>query len=170
MTDEPAAKVDWNDVDVEMARQILAQGELYLQGQVQLAIAADQRATTAASIFGSMATAVAAVVIAFWDNSKDDAALAAGLVGAALLLAAAVFAAIAARPVAFDVAGNHPAKWIDDRKGSLVARIGRECESYQRRITFNDSVMSRNKGWITIAFGVALIAPPVSVLVWLCLR
>jgi hypothetical protein len=172
MNDRPSEsqKVDWTDVKEDMARQILAQGELYLQGQVQLAIAADQRATTAASIFASMATAVAAAVIAFWDSSSNQPALYAGLIAAALLLVAACFAARAARPAPFDLPGNHPCKWFDDRKNQLVQRIGREAESYQRRITHNDAVMSENKGWIMIAFGIALATPAVSVAAWLLLR
>ena len=117
-----------------------------------------------------MATAVAAAFIAFWDSSKDQAALIGGLAGAALLLVAAGFAAWAARPTAFDLPGNHPAKWIDDREGNLVERIGRECESYQRRISYNDGVMAGNKGWMKLAFIAALLAPLASVAVWLVLR
>ncbi len=165
-----SAKKDWAGVSEEMARQILNQGELYLQGQVQLAIAADQRATTAASILASMATAVAAAFLAFADAFQDKAALAAGLTGAGFLLIAGCFAAWAARPVAFDLPGNHPDKWFDDRKDGLTQRLGRESESYQRRITHNDSVMAANKGWIIIAFGLALLAAPMSVLIWLLLH
>lgn len=163
------AKIDWTKVSEEMARQILAQGELFLQGQVQLAVAADQRATTAASIFASMATAVAAAFIAFWDSSKDEAALFGGLGGAIVLLTAAGFAAWAARPTSFDLPGNHPIKWFDDSEGSLIERIGRECESYQRRISYNDEVMGRNKGWMKLAFVAALLAPVISVSTWLIL-
>jgi hypothetical protein len=117
-----------------------------------------------------MATAVAAAFIAFWDSSKDQAALFGGLAGASLLLVAAGFAAAAARPTSFDLAGNHPNKWFDDREGDLVDRIGRECESYQRRISYNEGVMGANKRLMTLAFLAGLLAPLGSVLVWLLLR
>ncbi len=52
--------ISWDGVTEEMARQILAQGESYLQAQLQTALASDQRSTTMASILVTVAAAVGA--------------------------------------------------------------------------------------------------------------
>src|SRR6476661_4035467 len=126
MADDEQA-VNWTGVTEKMARQILAQGELFLQTQVTLAIAADQRAATAASILASAATAIAAAFIAFWDKTADKAALIGGLTGAAMLMIAASMAAYAARPTDFRSPGNHPNQWFGGRKANIVGMIGGEA-------------------------------------------
>ena len=163
----PGDDVDWKDVNQEMAKRILTQGELYLQNQVQLAIAADQRATTAASIFASMATAVAAAFIAFWDTSQNKAALIGGFAGAACLLGAAGLAAWAARPTDFNTPGNHPRQWFSGRRGDLTKMIGGEAESVQRRIDSNDGILSKNQEALRNAFRLALLGPIIALSVWL---
>jgi hypothetical protein len=149
-----------------MARQILAQGELYLGSQQTLAIAADQRATTAASILASAATAIAAAFIAFWDKDADKSALIGGIAAAALLMVAAIMAAYAARPTDFDSPGNHPVNWFDNRKENIVTMIGGEAESVQRRIERNAAIMAANQRCVTRAFIVAVSSPAVGLLIW----
>jgi hypothetical protein len=158
--------VDWDDVSQDMAREILARGDLYLATQVQMAIAADQRATTAASILASMATAIAAAFIAFWDKSNNLDALIGGLVGAAFLLVGAGIAAWAARPTDFEASGNHPSGWYAGRKKRLAAMIGGEAESVQRRILKNDITLVNNQKALRNAFKAALLAPVAAVGAW----
>ena len=67
-----APSVSWENVSEPMAREILARGDKFLEAQMQLAIAADQRATTSASILVSVAAATAAAFIAFWGTSNDS--------------------------------------------------------------------------------------------------
>lgn len=165
MTDNKG--VEWNGVTEKMARQILVQGELFLQTQVTLAVAADQRASTAASILASAATAIAAAFIAFWDKTADKAALIGGLTGAAMLMIAAGMAAYAARPTDFQSPGNHPNKWFGGRRADLPGMIGGEAESVQRRIDKNDLILVENQRWVRRAFQAALTAPFAAVLVWL---
>ena len=71
--------VDWNGVSEEMARQIFQQGETYMQAQLAIAVAADQRAITAASIFAATAVAVLGVTLAYWATKPDLPILLAGL-------------------------------------------------------------------------------------------
>lgn len=167
---QPEEGVDWTGVDIEMARQILAQGEAALQAQLQLAIASDQRATTAASIFVSMATAVAAAFIAFWDNTQDSSALWGGLTGAAFLLVGGALAAFAARPTDFFIPGNHPRQWYEGRNSVLATMVGGEAEDVQRRIEANDTLMFANQRWLKAGFAAVMIAPLASLLVWHCSR
>ena len=159
--------VDWGGVSEKMARQILAQGELFLQTQITLAIAADQRAATAASILASAATAIAAAFIAFWDKTADKAASIGGMVAAAMLMIAAGMAAYAARPTDFESPGNHPAQWFGGRKANIVGMIGGEAESVQRRIAKNERILTANQRWLRRAFAAALAAPALALVAWL---
>ena len=83
--------LDWSQVSDDMARQILHQGELYLATQVQTAIAADQRATTSASIFSGFAAALAVAFLAYASDKAVGFAATVGAVGAitALVVGAA---------------------------------------------------------------------------------
>jgi hypothetical protein len=166
MASEPD-EIDWTDVTEVMARQILDQGELYLQNQVTLAIAADQRATTAASIFSSMAAAVAAAVVALWGKPGSEAMIVSGLLGLALIILAAGFAAWAARPTEFNTPGNHPEQWYVGRHANLVSMIGGEAESVQRRIVKNDDILRENQEALRSAFWLAIAAPVFAILPWL---
>ena len=159
--------VDWSGVSEKMARQILAQGELYLSSQQTLAIAADQRAATAASIMATAATAIAAAFIAFWDKSLDKSALIGGIAAAAFLMAAAIMAACAARPTDFHSPGNHPAMWLDNRKANIVSMIGGEAESVQRRIECNARIMTASQRWVVRSFWVALASPIIGLGTWI---
>jgi hypothetical protein len=149
-----------------MARQIFAQGETYLQAQLQLALASDQRATTMASILTAVASAVAAGALALWTVSQNASILAAGLVTATVLLVGAAFAAWAARPVDFNLAGNHPEKWFGVSKAPLVVVLGGEAENYQEHIEANDKVLGANQRALKRAGIAALLAPLVGVAAW----
>jgi hypothetical protein len=48
-----AAKPDFSNIPAETIKELHRQGEICLQGTVQLAIACDQRATTLTSILGA---------------------------------------------------------------------------------------------------------------------
>ncbi len=62
-------------------------------------------------------------------TSKDQAALVGGVIGAVFLMMAAGFAAWSARPVPFDIPGNHPEQWFQGRNAEIVGMLGGECVS-----------------------------------------
>jgi len=158
--------IDWSGVSDAMARQIVAQGETYLQAQLQAAIASDQRASTMASILATVAAAIIAGSIAYWDKAGDVPVLLAGLTGAVGLLTAAGFAAWAARPTDFFFPGNQPAHWWEWRKGDFIKMMGGEAENYQRHIEANDEILMHNQRAIWRGFKTAIGAPVAAVLVW----
>jgi hypothetical protein len=149
-----------------MAEHVLRQGELFLQAQLQTAIAADQRATTTAAFFGTVGTAVAAATIAYWDGSEDVAVLIAGLIGAALMVAGACICLYAARPVDFFFAGNHPQAWFPLRHNPLYDVLLGEAENYQEHIEKNAEFLSKNGRLIGWGAAIAVLAPVVSVVAW----
>lgn len=160
--------IDWSGVDVEVARHIYAQGETYLKAQHQAAIAADQRATTMASILAVTAAALVAAAVNYATKSDGDAVVAALISTAACLLIGAIAAFWAARPVAFAFPGNNPTSYYTCLTTDLPTLLGGEAENYDRLIESNDRLMGRNQWPIRIAMGLAVVAPVVGALVYRC--
>jgi hypothetical protein len=158
--------VDWGRVDLEMARQIASQGEKYLQTQVQMAIAADQRAMTLAGLFTAIATAVIAASIAYWDKSGSAPILAAGVVGGVVMLIGAASCLWSARQIDFYYPGNEPAHWYAQRYATLTEAIGGEAENYQHHIEKNDAAIKANGRFLGWGAKIAVAAPIVGLVVW----
>lgn len=164
---EPNEGVDWTGVSEEMARQIFAQGETFMQAQLQAALAADSRATAMAGIFVTLSLAVLGGSFAYWDSKDSLPILAAGVVAGTLLLASAVAAAWAARPIDFYFPGNQPHQWFPGRMNNLVGMIGGEAENYDARIVFNQERLGENQTAIKVAFWLALAAPLLASTAWI---
>jgi hypothetical protein len=58
-------KLDWSNVPEEMRTHIVSEGQAYLDGQIRLATAADQRAAALAAVFTAAGSALIAGLIAF---------------------------------------------------------------------------------------------------------
>ncbi len=58
---------DWKNVDLEITRLILSQAEKHLESQLASGIAADQRATTVATILIGVVSAILAATIGHWE-------------------------------------------------------------------------------------------------------
>jgi hypothetical protein len=163
---QEAPVVDWSAVSVESAAAILRQGELYLDGQCRLAIAADQRAMAASSFFSGFAAIVLAATFGYWSQVRGIDLLVAGLVTAALLLAGAVSCVRAAWPVEFAVPGNEPKKWWGVRGEPLNFLLGGQTEHCQFFIEHNHRVLVRNSWWLKAGLVWGVSAPFVGALTW----
>jgi hypothetical protein len=153
----------------EMAEQVMRQGELYLQAQLQSALASDQRALTMAAFFGSVGTAVAAGAIAYWDRSSDWPTLLAGLVAALLMIVGACICLWAARPVNFYVPGNHPERWFKVIRKPLFDVMLGEAENYQEHIEANERHLTSAGRAIIGGASLALGAPVIAIVLWVFL-
>lgn len=151
--------LDWDDVPLEMAHQILRQGEAYLSAQLQTAIASDQRSTTSASIFTGFAAAIQAASLAYWTNDGQLAVVVGGVVSSICLLCGAFCHFHAARPVDFYFPGNRPEAWFGTRKVKLAVAIGGETENYQFCIAHNDEIIDNNAEWYRRGSRFVLMAP-----------
>jgi len=158
--------VDWTGVTEEMAREIKQQGETFLQAQLQAAIASDQRATTMAGVCVTLATAVVAAGIAYWDKSSSIPILLGSFPGGLSLLIAAGYAGRSARPVDFYYPGNQPNKWYEIRGGDLTVALGGEAENYDQHIASNQTILADSREAINIAFWIAIASPVVGGAVW----
>jgi hypothetical protein len=157
---------DWSDVDVEMARQILHQGETFLKAQLDVALASDRRAITAASIFITFATAILGAALANFVARGSASLLVAGIAASAFMFFGAFFAFNAARPVTFYFPGNHPMEWWSCRKAALQEALGGEAENYQTRIESNERVLAENAERLGFAMRFAVCAPVVALIIW----
>ncbi|HXG99519.1 MAG TPA: hypothetical protein VNI79_03775 [Sphingomicrobium sp.] len=160
-----AEGIDWTGTSEDMVREVLAQGEAFLQAQFQSALAADQRATTLASILVTISVAVFAGALAVWESVPDDALYAVSTIAAVLLLAAAS-AAWAARPIDFWYPGMRPEQWYDGRNEKLVDMLGGASEDVQFRIDENETLMGGNQTAIRISFVLAILSPIIGFIVW----
>lgn len=162
----PSAPVEWSDSNPEVVAHIFRQGEKYLDTQVQMALAADQRAMTVASIYAAIATAVMAGALTYWDKTGSVPILAAGLAGGISMLIGAGMCLWAARPINFYYPGNEPANWYDYRKATLTQNLGVESENYQHHIDVNATCLERNANALAWGSRVALAAPILALAVW----
>jgi hypothetical protein len=96
-------------VPLELAREITRQAETRLMVIMQLAIAADARATMLCGIFGAASVGLGAAVLAYLGSGHPASRLILSwTVTAVLLLAASIIAAFATAPRDFWLAGGMP--------------------------------------------------------------
>jgi hypothetical protein len=153
-------EIDWVGVTEATARQIMAQGETFMQAQLQAAIAADGRATAMAGLYTTLALAVLAAGFGYPDKS----ALMAGLGAGVFLILAALFASWAARPCDFYFPGNQPSQWFGVRTIELPLLLGGEAENYDARIAFNETALASSKRALGRAHVLAVLAPMAGIL------
>ena len=117
--------LSWEGVSEKTVRQILSEAESFMAAQLQVALATDQRAITAASIFSAFSTAVVGAAIAYWAQSEDTPLVTALMVAGVLLTAAAFCCFWAARPINFYFPGNHQMTAFDSIRGAIrPGRLG----------------------------------------------
>ena len=140
------------------AREIIRQGEQYLQSQLSLAIAADQRAATLLAVFTS--GAIASLGFAFIQKADLSTAISAGTTGL-VLVAAAVFCVISLLPVAVYVVGNEPKEWLDTDGATkaLADALVDEARNCQTRIDHNNRVLTSNASTFKCGAALGCAAP-----------
>jgi hypothetical protein len=164
---EESVDIDWTGISEDTARQIMAQGETFMQAQLQAAIAADGRATTMAGLYITLALAVLAAGFGYGDSADSSSAVLAGFLAGIFLITAAVFASWSARPCDFYFPGNQPSQWYPVRNVPLTQLLGGEAENYEARIVFNEAVLGQNKTALERAHIIAILAPVAGIAGWL---
>ena len=170
MDEANTGEINWTDVEPEVARQILHQGEMFMASQMQAGIASDQRAMTVASVFSAFAMAVAAGSIAYWDKVGDLPILIAGLVAATVMTIGSAISLWSARQVDFYYPGNHPSSYFECLNSSIQTILGGEAENYQERIGKNAKILQTNGRATTCGAAISMSAPMLAVGLWLLIR
>jgi hypothetical protein len=167
MSENQGNDPDWREVDPEMARTVLVQGETYLKAQLDISLASDRRALTVGSIFATVAIGTAGAAIARFAEHKGVPFLLAGLSTATFLVLGAWWCFWSARPILFYSPGSHPKQWWPVRKAPLAEVIGGETENYQKYIEHNERCLAENAKALERGSRFAATAPVVGLIVWL---
>jgi len=134
-------------LDLELARFVLQQGEKRLDAQLQIAIAADQRAMILAGIFVAIATLISGAGIHFLSKNELNLPLGIGFLTTAIcLIISSVQCIRAVMPGRYGLAGAQPKNWWEDNVEDrpLAECLRKESDNYQKRIAFNSEVHKRN--------------------------
>jgi|CXWL01.1.fsa_nt_gi hypothetical protein len=146
----------------KLAEVILRQGELKLAAQLQVAIAADSRASAFAGLFTTLGLACFSGVAVLWKLGAGYEAILFGLIlQTTVLLIAAHLSVQAASPIDFYTVGNQPTNWWADgvEKKPLADCLKAESLNYQSRIEKNNAAIARNAAKIQFALRLAILSP-----------
>ena len=150
--------------------EIVREGEMQVQAQLQTSLAADSRALTISGSCLTAATALLGVAAALSKSATPDLPLivVSGTLGIVLIVSAGL-AMYSARPVSFDFPGNDPAKWAPaywhvkpgPRPSLRRARLD-QAKTLQEIIEGNRRAIAKNALFLGVAlwfiYGGSLIA------------
>ncbi len=171
MTSTDEDDLDFSQVPDCAVNEFYRQAEIYLQSTVQIALAADARASTLTGIFGAATVALLVLAANVANKSPIDAPLIASvIVGAVFLIIAAVFCAIAARPVEYFIPGYEPKRLY--QAASSERHIKLEAASdMQIRIDRNRKTLRSAAMLLSIGRTLAMAAPITAIATFcLCFR
>jgi hypothetical protein len=158
-----------DSMPVELAREIARQGDVRLSALMNLATAADLRATTICGIFGAGSIGIAAAVLAVWASDHRSAALiVSGVILSIGLYAAAILAAIAGAPREFYIGGGSPDilrewSWIGHGWRNETEMLDATAVRYARSIASNSAILEMNTWRMKAALCVAVMSPVISI-------
>jgi hypothetical protein len=156
-------KFDCSDVPAEGIRELHRQAEVCLGGTIQLALAADQRATTMAGIFGAGAVALlAANATVLAGNNPNVAFIVAASCVAIFLFCAALMCAWAGKPTDFHVGGFEP-KLFAQSASDETWMLRYATEDLQMRIDFNRAVLAASARRLVTGALIAIVSVPAGV-------
>jgi hypothetical protein len=165
---------DWSKAKPGVVKQVVREGEMYLDGQLRLALSADQRAAILAGVFTAAATGVLAVMIAL-AITKDTAILhrypvyLGGGTTAGMFLLAASLCIAAVMPVGFWLPGNQPEMWYADvdQSKDLDVALAEETKHIQDKIAENRGVLGKNAQRFKWGAIIGITAPFAGAALWL---
>lgn len=169
MTDHP--KIDWSKSSDDTVREIVREAEAFIAAQVQLATAADQRASVMASVFAAAGAALVAGLIALVGAEHADGKVAiyiGGGLAAGLFLVGAALCVSATLPTGFDLPGGEPNNWRRDVESGrpVIESLREQAENYQGKIDDNGGVLRANAKRFKWGALLGLAAPFVGFVVW----
>jgi hypothetical protein len=164
--------LDWSRADPDATKFILKQGELILDSQLRIALAADQRAMVTAGLLTGIAASMFAAAVAYYARSGPGFPyLSTYLLGLGIALLWPASSAIkCASPAKFGHAGSSPNQlWKFRDEKNFTAIIGAETENYQERID-SDEFLDANGSAFRRAIKRAIVAPFIALIICLFCR
>ena len=157
-----ASDGDGGSITLDTAKEVVRLSELYLDGTLKLAIAADSRAMQIAGLSSAAATALSIFGFNYIVHpSRIDVSLGVSAFSAGLAFYAALFYALwAAQPRDFNVGGNIYTNWSKaELEGGLTEPLIAQAKGYDRKIRENINILSNNTGKIKRSLGFIASAP-----------
>ncbi len=137
-------QLDWSQVEKDMRLHIVENAKTYIETQIGLATAADQRAAALAGAFTAAGTALIAGLIAFGTASVSSPEhkypiFIGGSVAAASFVLAGLLCVMAIMPVEVYLPGGQPQDWYDDIRAKVTydACLEEEATILQDKISYN---------------------------------
>jgi hypothetical protein len=159
-------ELDLSAVPDGAIKELHRQGELCLQGTVQLAIAADQRATTTSGILGAGSIALMVAGASMVLNPASRPTLIGAVFGVAFtLLSGAILCARAARSIDYFVAGYEP-RLLAKSASDEIWMLRCAAEDIQARINHNRKTLEKSSKMLTLGRAAAFAALPVGIMIF----
>lgn len=159
--------IDWTGVNADLTTTILREGETFLDAQLRVAVASDQRAITCANLFLTLAGVLVVATVTYFGVEKDSSAVWPIGVGVAFLVVGALACLQAARPVKFHFPGSHPRVWWDlIKEPNTHELLGAQSENIQADIDENEQVLKANANWLLWGVRIAVLAPIAMLVTW----
>ena len=167
MASDEEDDLDFSQVPDAAVDEFYRQAELCLQSTVQIAIAADSRATTLTGTFGAATAALLVLAANIGTKDKIDfPLLIAILSGASSLLVASVFSATVARPVEFHIPGYHPRVLYVAASSEKHIKL-EAATDIQKRIDQNSAYLGKAAKTLSRGRVLALLSVPISIISFL---
>lgn len=166
MTGERKHGLDWGGVNEQTARTILEQGDRFLQAQLTMSLASDQRAMVMATIMVAFASALLVAGFGYLDNPAHAPLATSAIFMAVAQILGAWFCIWSARPLKFAAPGSEPKAWWNQRTSDLALLLGGEAENHQLRIEQNECVMAKKVAWLRLGTIAAVATPLVGIVAW----
>lgn len=158
---------DYTKVSDSAVKEFHRLAEVCLQGTVQLAIAADQRATALTGIFGAAAAGLLITGANLFAGGHSHPSVIAALgVAILILFIAAICCSQASKPVDFHVAGYEPKRLAASAIADDLTMLRYSAEDIQSRIDANRNALSRAARLLTVGRRTAVAALPAAILVF----
>lgn len=157
---------------IGVAREIARQGEVRLVALMNLATAADLRATTLCGIFGAASIGIGAAILAYLGSDHPEMRLIlSGSVAAFSLFIAALVAAVAGAPRDFWIAGGNPDKlrnwsWDNDKWRDEIDMLDATGQRQAQLIAANKKILEDGSKRITWSLLFALASPLLGVSIY----
>jgi hypothetical protein len=170
MTSQTAEEARWDGISEDATREILRQGELYLDRTLQTAIAADQRATTLMGIYGAVGVALLVAGATLETRPQPDLSLITSIVVMAfLILIAGLMCGRAGKPVDFYISGYEPNKLMPSSTDRMWL-LRYICEDLESRIDANKKILRKSSFLILASFALAGLSVMAGVVIFFALR
>ena len=159
---------DWRKVNMDVALHILKQGQVFIEAEIKLAIAADHRAMITASILTGFAAGLLAAALRYFDDQTTRSLGFTILAMASFMFCGAFCCFWSARPVPFGLPGSMPKQlWPHRRFRNRAVVIGGEAERTAEALSdANERTLKINARWLRLGIIAAGLAPIAGGITW----